>query len=69
VIGRLELKAEGLWIDPLSSRALILQRQGGSKVEKVKRGILLKTEWKKDLHQALHLGGAEDVHAAWRFQW
>jgi hypothetical protein len=48
---------------------LILQRQGGATAEKVKRGMLLETEWKKDLRQALHLGGAEEIHAAWRFLW
>jgi hypothetical protein len=69
VVGRLELRAGGLWIDPSSSRGLILQRQGGATAEKVKRGMLLETEWKKDLRQALHLGGAEEIHAAWRFLW
>lgn len=69
VVGRLELKADGLWIEPLSSLALTLQREGGTKPEPVKRRMLLKEGWKKDHRLVLHLGEPGQLHSAWRFQW
>lgn len=69
VVGRLELKADGLWIEPLSSLALTLQREGGIKAEPVKRRMLLKDGWKKDHRLVLHLGEPGQLHSTWRFQW
>jgi len=69
VVGRLELKAEGLWIEPLSSLALTLKREGGTKTKREKVRWLLEAAWKKDYHLVLHLGDTEKLHAAWRFHW
>ena len=69
VVARLELKDEGLWIEPLSSLILTLQREGGIKAERVKQRMLLKAVWKKDHRMILHLGDPEKLHATWRFHW
>ena len=67
VVGRLDLVEQGLWIEPLSSHPMSLQRD--KSVERVKRRMLLKTEWKKDSNLVLHLGDVGKAHAAWRFKW
>lgn len=69
VIGRLELCKEGLWIEPMSSIPLTLQRGKNQKVEKVKHRMLLKAEWKQESRLALHMGEMTNLHTAWRFIW
>ena len=69
VVCRLELSKDGLWVEPISSVPLVLQREKNQKTEQVRRRTLLKSEWKQESKFALHIGSTDKLHTAWRFVW
>lgn len=63
---RLELKSDGLWIEPINSATVTLQRQGDARPQKLARKSRFKSV---DAVSVLHLGDIEKTHAAWRFKY
>jgi hypothetical protein len=65
----LQLGSDGLWIEPLSTNRISLQRASDDKVVLVARKQRLKSESRSDTSFWLHLGAIEEEHVVWRFAW
>lgn len=65
----LQLKEDGLWIDPANHTKISLQRAADDKVVPIQRNQRLKSASRSETSFWLHLGLIEEEHVVWRFVW
>lgn len=66
---KVELAEGGLWIEPSAGSRISLQRASDNKLVAVDRRQKLKQESRSGASFWLHLGGVDEEHLVWRFNW
>ncbi len=65
----LEIKDDGLWIEPMGGNAVALQSQSRNKTEILKKRMRLNDTSRRGDSYMLHLADSADTHYAWHFKW